>query len=348
MDKSKILDHYKPKSNGYGGQSIGANGLGWGLIIRLCVSFIDFFATTLIRVYRPIMLKRLKTSLPLFAIAGISALSLGMVAAFVNNPNREDPAAVESGGSFPGFSRSAQLSADDPVLNLALRPADQRQEQLQQFIDGRSDQSRNRAKYLMAQDLIRSNRGGSAIPLLEGLEQDYPEMGPYILLALAQAQTAAGQPEAAQQTHQQLLDNYGTDPATASLLNDLAQVDSAYGDQLLQAFPDHPAAVELAHQRLTEDPYRADALPLLMTIARAGLHHPQGGNSLVRLSQEFDDQLRPEDWQTVGFGFWRMDSYGEAWPCLCQCPPSPRNLYRAARGLQIGGQRDRAIALLTS
>lgn len=293
------------------------------------------------------MLKRLKTSLPLFAIAGISALSLGMVAAFVNNPNREDPVAVESSEGFPGFSRSAQLSADDPVLNLALRPAEQRQEQLQQFIDGRSDLSRNRAQYLMAQDLIRSNRGGSAIPLLEGLEQDYPEMAPYSLLALAQAQTAAGQPEAAQQTRQQLLDNYGTDPATASLLYDLAKTNPTYGDQLLQTFPDHPAAVDLAHQRLTEDPYRADALPLLMTIARAGLHHPQAGNSLVRLSQEFDDQLSPEDWQTVGFGFWRLDSYGEAGPAYANAPPSPRNLYRAARGLQIGGQRAQAISLFS-
>jgi soluble lytic murein transglycosylase len=293
------------------------------------------------------MLKRLKTTLPLIAIAGISALSLGMVAALVNAPPSEESSTAESGGTFPGFDRSGQLSADDPVLNLALRPAAQRQEQLQQFIEGRSDISRNRASHLMALDLINAGQGGSAIPLLEGLDQDYPEIAPYSLLAQAQAQAAAGQTEAAQQTRQQLLKNHGNDPATASLLYDLGKDNPAYWDQLLQNFPDHPAAVEVAHQRLTEDPYRADALPLLMTIARAGLHHPQAGQSLVRLSQEFKDQLSPEDWQTIGFGFWRLDSYKEAGPAYANAPASPRNLYRAARGLQIGGQRDRAIALFT-
>jgi len=293
------------------------------------------------------MLKRLKTSLPLFAIAGISALSLGMVAALVHTAPTDEPPSGQSGGSFPGFSRTAQLSADDPVLNLARLPADQRQEQLTQFIQGRSALSRNRARYLMALDLIASDRGGSAIPLLQGLATDYPEMAPYSLLALAQAQRAAGQAEAAQQTQQRLLDDYGNDPATAALLRDLSQADPAYGDQLLQRFPNHPAAVELAHQRLTADPYRGDALPLLLTLARAGLHHPQAGNALVRLSQEFEDQLQPEDWQTLGFGFWRLDSYAEAGPAYANAPVSPRNLYRAARGLQIGQQRGRAIALFS-
>lgn len=293
------------------------------------------------------MLKRLRTSLPLFAIAGVSALSLGMVAALVNTVPQEDTATVESGEGFPGFSRTAQLDADDPVLTLALRPAEQRQEQLQQFIEGRSPLSRSRARYLMALDLIHADRGGSAIPLLEGLEAEYPQLAPYVLLALAQAQTAAGQAEAAQQTQQTLLTNYGDDPATATLLYDLGKTNPDYWDQLLQQFPEHPAAVEVAHQRLTADPHRADALPLLMIIARAGLHHPQAGSALVRLSQEFKHQLSPEDWQTIGFGLWRLDSYKEAGPAYANAPVSPRNLYRAARGLQIGGQRERAIALFT-
>lgn len=294
------------------------------------------------------MLKRFKTRLPLVAIAGISALSLGMVAALVNTAPPPEDQATEAGGSpFPGFSRSAQLSADDPVLTLALQPPDQRQDLLAQYSEGRAAISRARARYLLALDLINANQGGSAIPLLTGLETDYAEMGPYILLALAQAQTAAGQGEAAQQTRQRLLTDYGQDPATAAMLYELGKTDPAYGDRLLQTFPNHPAAVEVAHQRLTADPYRADALPLLMTIARAGLHHPQAGRTLVRLSQEFKDQLQPEDWQTVGFGFWRLDSYGEAGPAYANAPASPRNLYRAARGLQIGQKRERAIALYT-
>lgn len=294
------------------------------------------------------MLNRFKASLPLFAIAGISALSLGMAAALVNTSATPDPAGdVSEESIFPDLGWSDPLSAEDPVLALALQPSAQRGDALAQYAEGRPSPSQNRARYLLALDLIKSDRGGSAIPLLTELEADYPAMAPYILLALAQAQTAAGQPEAAQQTQQRLLSEFGDDPAVATLLYDLGEQDPTYWDRLLQQFPDHPQATELAAQKLTDDPYRADALPLLLTMARAGLHHPQAGATLTRLKNEFGDQLQPEDWQTVGFGFWRLDSYAQAGPAYAKAPASPRNLYRAARGLQIGRQRGPAIALFS-
>ena len=81
------------------------------------------------------MLKRLKTSLPLIAIAGISALSLGMVAALVNVPRPDEAMPPEAEGTFPGFSRSAQLSADDPVLKFSSNALPtSAKEQLQQFV----------------------------------------------------------------------------------------------------------------------------------------------------------------------------------------------------------------------
>jgi soluble lytic murein transglycosylase len=84
-----------------------------------------------------------------------------------------------------------------------------------------------------------------------------------------------------------------------------------------------------------------------MIMARAGLHHPSAGAALLRLKTAFGGQLSPEDWQTVGFGFWRIDSFGEGGAAYAKAPPSPRNLYRAARGAQVSGKRDRAIALYT-
>ena len=65
------------------------------------------------------------------------------------------------------------------------------------------------------------------------------------------------------------------------------------------------------------------------------------------LKNEFGNQLSPEDWQTIGFGLWRIDSYGDAGAAYAKAPPTPRNLYRAARGLQVGGKRDRAIDLFS-
>jgi soluble lytic murein transglycosylase len=294
------------------------------------------------------MLKRLKTSLPLIAIAGVSAMSLGMVAAVVEGVNQVSShrSAPEASRSTPGTA-AGSLNTTDPVLSLASQPASQRAEQLMAMAEGRASLNRSRARYLLALDLINTDRGVSAIPLLEGLEADYPEMAVYSLMALAQAQTAAGQAEAAAATEQRLLNDFSDDPAIAPLLYQLGQQDPTYWDLLLQTFPDHPAAVEVAHQRLMEDPYRGDALPLLMTMARAGLHHPGAGAALIRLSEEFAEQLSPADWQTVGFGLWRLDDYKNAGSAYAQASPSPRTLYRAARGVQIGNQKDPAIALFT-
>ena len=290
------------------------------------------------------MLNRMKQRLPLLALAGLSALSLGMVAALVNTVGNVAPGGEEVAETLPAGQRE-QHRREDPVLDLALQSPEQRAAALAQYAQGRDSISQHRARYLLALDLMAADRGGSALPLLEGLEADYPELAPYVLLAQAQAQTAAGQAEAAQATQDRLLTDYADDPAIAPLLYALGQQDPARWDDLLQRFPDHPKSVEVAHQRLTEDPNRADALPLLLTMARAGLHHPNVGDALLRLKNQFADQLQPEDWQTVGFGLWRRDVYAEAGPAYAQAPPSPRNLYRAARGLQIGRQQDRAIAL---
>jgi soluble lytic murein transglycosylase len=292
------------------------------------------------------MVKRLKANLPLVAIAGVSALSLGMAAALVNTVSSPGDVSLAIEDALGQRSSRDPYAADDPVLALALQTADQRQPALAAAVNGPESRSTQRARYLLALDLINSDRGGGAIPLLEGLEPDYPALAPYIALALAQAQRAAGQAEAAQRTQQRLLTEYAEDGAIAPLLFDLGQQDPAYWDQLVQRFPRHPKAVEVAHQRLTAEPNRADALPLLMIMARAGLHHPNAGSALLRLKNEFGGQLSPDDWKTVGFGFWRIDSYGHAGAAYAQAPPTPRNLYRAARGLQVsGGPRDRVIAL---
>lgn len=270
------------------------------------------------------MLKRIKISLPLLMIAGVSALSLGMVAALVNTMGEGlSSSEIAEESLLPDLFGGDRTRDSDPVLRLALQPPEQRAEALAQYAQGRPSISQYRARYLLAIDLIAANRGGSALPLLVDLEADYPALAPYILLAQAQAQRAASQPEVAQATQQRLLTEHGDDPALANLLYDLGQQDPTQWDELLQRFPDHPKAVEVAHQRLTENPNRGDALPLLMTIARAGLHHPSVGSALLRLKTEFAAQLQPEDWQTVGFGFWRRDAYSEAGPAYAQAPPSP-------------------------
>lgn len=290
------------------------------------------------------MVKRLRRTGTWIAIAAASALTLGGAAALIDTTLRAPSETEGTPAAAPALESS---QADEPVFALANQTFQQRAESLARLANGRPSQSRNRARYLLAVDRINSNQGGSAIPLLQDLAGDYPEMAPMVLLRLAQAQTAASQPEAAQTSLEKLLNQHGEDPAAAEALYRLGQQEASYHDRLLEQFPGHPRSVDVAWDRLAADPYRADALPLLLIVAKHGLHHPQAGMALQRLKSEFASQLEPEHWQTIGFGYWKLDDYASAGPAYAKAPPSPRNLYRAARGMQIGGRRGDAIATFT-
>ncbi|PSN20320.1 tail length tape measure protein [filamentous cyanobacterium CCP5] len=285
------------------------------------------------------MAKPLKRTGIWMAIAAVSALTLGVGTATLHtlwqdaNPEGEPIAAP-----------ALDTEAADPVFVLASQPPVDRASALAQLANGSASLSRSRARYLLAIDRIQANQGGSAIPLLQDLADDYPAMAPVIGLDLAQAQTAAGQDEAARTTLEQLLADHGDDPATGEALYRLGQQDPARLDQLLEQFPSHPRSVEVALARLEADPYRADALPLLLVVAEHGLHTPQAGAFLLRLKNEFASQLQPEHWQLIGFGHWKLDQYADAGAAYARAPESPRNLYRAARGLQIGGEKTAAVA----
>ena len=303
------------------------------------------------------MVKQLRRTGFWVAIATASALTLGATAAFLDttlrSPSLDSETDSGNEATLPTAAPALQANQQDidPVFALANQPPEQRSESLSQLSTKQnsqgSPQSRNRARYLLAVDYINRDQGGSAIPLLQGLASDYPEMAPMILLYLAQAQTAAGQSDAAQTTLEKLLSRHGSDPAAAEALYRLGQQNQQRLDQLIKEFPSHPRSVEVALERLEADPYRADALPLLLIVAQHGLHHPRAGAVLQRLKTEFADQLQPEHWQAIGFGYWKLDDYPSAGAAYARAPASPRNLYRAARGMQIGGRRDAAIATFT-
>lgn len=244
------------------------------------------------------MLKRLKRPSSWMAIAGVVALSLGAVAAKVVLRDSSQLAVP------PELAADQTIPRDhDPVFSLVSLPASQRSVELAKLANGPASATRSRARYLLATDYIAADQGGSAIPLLDGLEAEYPLLAPYVLLQRGNAQRAMGQSEAAQASWQTLVDRYGDDPAAADALYALSKLDPAYGDQLLQKFPGHPRSVETALTRLSQDPNRADTLPLLLLVARYGLYRQEAGAVLNRLTNEFADQLSPEDWQTVGFGY---------------------------------------------
>lgn len=227
------------------------------------------------------------------------------------------------------------------VTRLALLPPAERSSRLDQIIQTGSEVDRYRARYLLAVDQIEQNRGGSAIPLLEGLEEEYPILGAAILAKRAQAYAATGDATTAEATWQQLLQDYPEDPGRAEALYQLGKTNPKYWDQLLSEIPAHPRSVEVAANRLQQNP---NQLQLLLILAKHGLYLPDIVSVLDRLQQNYAAQLKPEDWQDIAFGYWEKLKYGSAGDAYAKAPPTAINLYRAGRGAQLDGRTQTATA----
>ncbi len=319
------------------------------------------------------MLKTIKARWPLIAIASVSALSIGMMVALIKATDPFRPANLSLSPVLQSEENEASV-----VLKLVTQLPEARREALN--IIAKSDRTRegDRARYLLATDLIDQGQGGSALPLLDELNQEsasgYETMAPYILLKKGQAQAAASQAGAAQDTWRQLLKTYPSSGATAEALyqlgNQPAPTAITYWNKLLSEIPAHPRSVEVAFKQLfptqpevsskassetspetspeTNNLTALDDLALFKIVAYHGL---SGSNSqsnyvaaLDRLSQSYSSTLSPEDWAAIGFGYWETQNYEKAGEAYSKAPSTPMTLYRAARGHEIAGKSKAAIA----
>ncbi len=228
---------------------------------------------------------------------------------------------------------------DSLVAPLVDLPASERADLLQNIVSSGQATDRVRARYLLATDLINQDHGGQALPLLAGLETDYPTLAPQILAKRAGAQTASGDDRAAQKTWQHLLKQYPQSPVSAEALYQLGKQDSKSWDQVLAQFPAHPRSLQIAQARLEKNPKQLD---LLLLLSRHGINLENIPEILNRIKKDYGSQLKPENWQDIGFAFWENGFYGSAGDAYSKAPPSAFNLYRAARGAQLGGRLDDA------
>jgi soluble lytic murein transglycosylase len=227
------------------------------------------------------------------------------------------------------------------IQQLALIPPELRSPYLQKLINTGKGMDRNRARLMWAADNIRNNQAQTALSALEGLEQDYPLLGAEVLVLKAKAQGLLGQTELANQTWMALIQRHGKDPAVVEALYGLGQQNPEYWNQALATFPAHPLSVAIALERLKTKP---NDLALLKLVARHGFHLPDLKTYLKRLTDQHAAQLTPEDWHAIGLAYWEKLIYKEAGEAYARATPSALNLYRAARGLQLGGEIQNAIA----
>ncbi|MEA5566172.1 transglycosylase SLT domain-containing protein [Anabaena sp. UHCC 0399] len=283
------------------------------------------------------MLKKLQQKpIPLIAGAALFAFSAGaMVSA---------PQIGKSLGQWLNLSsnQTEQLSdaskANSSVFPLISQSVPERSAKLAEISQNGRSPDRERARYLLASDYIDTKQGQKALELLTGLEKDYPVLAPYILLKQAQAQDLLNQDGKASDLRQQVLKQYPQEAAVVKAKYLIAQ--PKLHDSAIAQFPSNPLTWEIIRKRLQENPNQP---PLQLILAKYAYNQPGIVGVLDQLVKQ--PNLKAADWETIGTAYWDNNQFTKAATAYANAPKTARNLYRTARGLQVGGKdREKAIA----
>lgn len=249
------------------------------------------------------MLKQRKIWIALAATTGLSALLIGM---FLPIEKLKDA----SNQATKGFNSTQPESVGSPsaiVSPLISQSPTQRAATLKATAQKSAPSlERNRARYLLASDLVAQGQGDKALEQLKDLEKDYSVLSSQILLKRAQAYEAAGKPSEATATWQELVKQYPDDPAAAEGLFFLGRSNPKYWDQAIAKFPAHPRSVEIAQLRLKKNP---NQLAMLMLVAKYAINQNGYTGILDKITEKFAPQLQPKDWEAIAFGYWENQVY---------------------------------------
>ncbi|MBD2513126.1 transglycosylase SLT domain-containing protein [Nostoc muscorum FACHB-395] len=229
--------------------------------------------------------------------------------------------------------------AQSAVLPLISQSLPERAAKLAEIAGQSRSPDRNRARYLLASDYIERTQAQKALALLQGLDKDYPILAPYILLKQAQAEDMLGEDGKASDLRQSVLKQYPKEAASVKALYLIAQPKQQ--EIAIAQFPSNPLTWEIIRKRLQENPNQPKLQLILATYA-----YDQPG--IVGVLDQLVKQttLKPEDWELIGTSYWENSQFLKAANAYAKAPKTSRNLYRTARGLQIGG-KDKEIAIAT-
>ena len=234
----------------------------------------------------------------------------------------------------------ATVESQSVVLPLVSQLPEERASQLVGIALGEASVDRNRARYLLATDLIVQQQGVKALRWLKGLEDEYELLAPQIAFKQAQAYELTGDNEQAQLVYQRILTDYPQSPVAAKVLYVLGELDEKYWDQGIAQFPNHPRTHEIVRQRLAKNSNQVD---LWLLLAQYDLDAPDTDKIRDRLFHRYGSKLKPADWEMLAKGYWQQFEYGKAGDAYANAPKTPENAYLAARGRHLQGRRKQAI-----
>ncbi len=225
--------------------------------------------------------------------------------------------------------------AAELLLSLKALPAEARAAQLEEIAQQPPSLVRNRARYLLAADLIKQKQGKKALFWLDSLEKDYSVLGPHILLQRAKAYGLISQKDKETGTLKKLIQKYPNSQVVAEALYLLGEKTQAIAE-----FPHHPRTHILVSQELEKNPNQPQ---LLLLLAQYAADAPGMNAVRDKLVVEYDSELKPEDWQVIADGYWQVGRYKKAAVAYAKAPSTAENLYRIARGAHLQNERIAAI-----
>ncbi|MBE9000325.1 transglycosylase SLT domain-containing protein [Nostoc sp. LEGE 12447] len=229
--------------------------------------------------------------------------------------------------------------AQSAVFPLISQSLPERAAKLAEIAGQSRSPDRNRARYLLASDYIERTQAQKALALLQGLDKDYPILAPYILLKQAQAEDMLGEDGKASDLRQSVLKRYPKEAALVKALYLIAQPKQQ--EIAIAQFPSNPLTWEIIRKRLQENPNQPK---LQLVLAQYAYDQPGIVGVLDQLVKQ--TTLKPEDWELIGTSYWENSQFLKAANAYAKAPKTSRNLYRTARGLQVGG-KDKEIAIAT-
>ncbi|MBD2773606.1 transglycosylase SLT domain-containing protein [Iningainema tapete] len=228
--------------------------------------------------------------------------------------------------------------AKSVVLPLVLQSKQERAAKLAALAKDSQPQDEKRARYLLGSDLIDQKQGKNALSLLQGLDQEYSLLAPYVLLKQAQAQDILGEEGKASDLRQKVIKTYPKEPAIAKSLYLIGTPE--YQDKAIAEFPSHPLTWEIIRKRLQEN---SNQPQLQLILAKHAYDQPGIVPVLDQLVNS--PTLKPAEWEIIGTAYWENNEFGKASEAYSKAPKTARNLYRVARGFQIGGKQSEASAI---
>ena len=200
------------------------------------------------------------------------------------------------------------------------------------------DANRQQASHAFAQayDALAAGRAGTAISVLEGVDERLPHLADQVLMVRAIAYEQANSPVSAGEAWQQLLNEHPDSTLVPRALAGMGRT-----EELRSRFPEHPITADYLRDAVNRQPQNYDLLAHLARI------DPGSEGLTVHLNRWVEargDSFTPDDWQIVADGYWGQREYGRASRAYQPTRANPQTLYRLGRSHQISREPSPAIA----